>query len=174
MDTQATELIAGLKLPNPWDLTAVVGHIARERGRPIHLLPTDMRGTVLHGLWVATLRADYIAYPARVGPFKEAGIVLHELGHMLYGHPSRDLAELEGLASVSPYNPYHEDEADAFADAVLCRADAPPAPPATEQDLLRVIDTFGTDTPINDLHGTRGVRGAWRRRLHSIYPAWRR
>ncbi|MFG1872048.1 ImmA/IrrE family metallo-endopeptidase [Micromonospora arborensis] len=171
MDSQASELIERLTLPTPWDLTALVGQIARERGRAIQLIPAEMHGSVLHGLWVATPRADYIAYPARSGPFKQAAIVLHEIAHMVLQHPSRDLAELEGLTSDSPYNAAHEVEADEFAATILHRADAPPAPPQpVEHDLIRVIDTFGTDTP-NDLHGSRSLRGAVRRRLHRIHPA---
>ncbi|MFI6273184.1 hypothetical protein [Micromonospora zamorensis] len=171
MDSQASELIAALTLPTPWDLTALVGQIARERDRPIHLIPAQMHGSVLHGLWVATPRGDYIAYPARSGPFKRAGIVLHEVAHMVLGHPSRDLAELEGLTSNSPYNAAHEVEADEFAEAILRRADAPSAPlQPVDRDLVRVIDTFGSDTP-NDLHGSRGLRGVMRRRLHRVHPA---
>ncbi|MCX5070814.1 ImmA/IrrE family metallo-endopeptidase [Micromonospora lupini] len=148
----------------------MVGQIARLRGRTIQLIPAEMHG--MHGLWVATPRADYIAYPARSGPFKRAGVVLHEIAHMVLEHPSRDLAELEGLISESPYNRHHEVEANEFAAAILHRADSPPAPPQpVDQDLLCVIDTFGSDTPTYDLHGTRGFSGAVRRRLHRIYPA---
>jgi Zn-dependent peptidase ImmA (M78 family) len=173
VDANVRDLIARLTLPDPWDLTALVGQIARDRGRPIQLLSVEMRGSILHGLWVATARADYIAYPARSTPFKRTAIVLHEIAHMVLRHPSRDLAELEGVPSASPYNAAHEIEADEFAEEILRRADAPPvAPPAEPDDVLRVIDTFGTDTSTYDLHSSRSVRGALRRRLHRINPAW--
>ncbi|MFI7608522.1 hypothetical protein ACIBTV_25680 [Micromonospora sp. NPDC049366] len=160
-----------MTLPSPWDLTALVSQIARERGRPIQLLGVDLGGSALHGLWVATPRADYIAYPNRSGPFKQTAIVLHEIAHMWLEHPSRDMAELEGRASISPYNAAHEEEADELAEAILLRADAPPAPPPVEHELLRVIDTFGTDTPNDDLRGSRSLRSALRRHLHRLYAA---
>lgn len=172
MDHRAALLISGLTLPTPWDLTALVGQIARERDRPIHLMPVEMHGSVLHGLWVATSRADYIAYPARSGPFKQTAIVLHEVAHMWLGHPSRDLAELDGRVSHRPYDQRHEFEADEFAEMILRRAASPPTPPPLEpDDVLRVINTFGTGTPTDDLHRPRGLRGAVRRRIHRLHSA---
>lgn len=167
---RASRLVDALALPKPWDLNALVAQIAQRRGRTIQLLPVEMSGSTLHGLWVATPRADYIAYPDRTSGYKKDAIVLHEVAHMWLRHPSRDLAELEGRFSRSPYNRQHEDEADEFAEMTLQRAGARPAQTSGESDLMRVIDTFGLDTA-HDLHGPRLNRRSARRALHRVHPA---
>jgi hypothetical protein len=125
-----------LPIPSPWDLHEFVDSVADEQ-RPIFLLPTDTHSSVC-GLWIATDRADYIAYEQRTsGPHRDH-IVVHEVGHLALGHHGR----LERSPGAR-YADTQEQQAELFAARVLQRASRRtprPAPPS--DDLHAVLSTF--------------------------------
>ena len=78
-------------MPSPWDIDPLVERLAKERRRPIHLIPWDFASyddSADHpsGLWIPTRTADYIFFDQDALPIRREAIIGHELGHMLLGH----------------------------------------------------------------------------------------
>ena len=95
-------------IPEKGDLDDFIANVGSSRSRNITLLPSPLSGDDPSGLWIATSKRDYVAYPAAATVTRRAAIICHELAHMLLGHdPQPDEAGLEGLASsfVTHINP---------------------------------------------------------------------
>ncbi|WP_141983540.1 hypothetical protein [Saccharothrix saharensis] len=75
--------------------------MGEQRGRPIELVPLPMSASGACGLWMAGTSADYICYERDTTPVHQAHIVLHELGHILCGHPGSEPVD-SALAGVFP------------------------------------------------------------------------
>lgn len=78
-----------LDLPVPFDAEAFIAMLARERGRPIDLLPIAARPDVPCGLVVTTRHADWIVYCSDTNGLHRQHILLHEAAHILCGHTER-------------------------------------------------------------------------------------
>lgn len=94
-------ILGHLELPHPFSLDELCNRIAEQRGRPIrlHPLPKEAAETGVCGLWVGTVNVDYVFYEAQTTPLHREHIVLHELGHILFGHHS---VEGRGTTTTSP------------------------------------------------------------------------
>jgi hypothetical protein len=79
-------LVAGLDVPEPFDLESLCRQLGEQRSRPIALMPTAMAFGNLCGLWLATARSDYVFYEDDTSRLHQKHIVFHELGHLLRGH----------------------------------------------------------------------------------------
>jgi hypothetical protein len=136
-DRNTTALAAMFQLPHPWNAEEFVLGIARGRRRHIELMPTDLDGSMC-GLWVATDQADYIAYARHTSGLHRDQIILHELGHIIIGHPG---TSLDPRRPAGRYAAGHEREAELFATLILRRAgqEPPPPPPAA---LVRVAESL--------------------------------
>lgn len=75
-----------LELPDPFDIEAFIAALARERGRPIDLMPVTARPNLPCGLVVTTDRADWIVYRADTTAVHRQHILLHEAAHLVCGH----------------------------------------------------------------------------------------
>lgn len=165
-DRNAANLAGMFHLPNPWSLEDFVTCVAYVRGRHIALLPTDTAGSMC-GLWVSTDQADYIAYERNTsGPHREQ-IILHELGHMLFDHPSTALTTRR---HGPRYSDVQEREAELFATTILQRVGHPP-PPAPPAALARVAESLTFRGPH---HGAavppRAARLRYSGRVHRPRP----
>lgn len=145
-----TELATMIPIPYPWDLAAYVDAVADHRGRPITLRAVDMSGLAGTGcgtgtgLWIARRDEDLIVYDAGTSEWHIEHIILHEIGHMLFGHTRSqgEDGEVFGptiatlLPSISPesisqvlgrddYGTVREREAETFADMVMVQAMLP-------------------------------------------------
>jgi hypothetical protein len=78
--------VAGLELPDPFDAETFIDALARDRGRPIDLLPVVARPNLPCGLVITTERADWILYQADTSELHRQHILLHEAAHILCGH----------------------------------------------------------------------------------------
>ncbi|MEY9912364.1 hypothetical protein ABIA35_008625 [Catenulispora sp. MAP12-49] len=78
-----------LDLPDPFDAEVFIGVLARERGRPIGLLPTTARPDAPCGLVITTRNADWIVYCSDTNGLHRQHILLHEAAHILCGHTER-------------------------------------------------------------------------------------
>jgi Zn-dependent peptidase ImmA (M78 family) len=129
--------IRRLRIGTPLDVAALCEELAEQRGRPLHLLALTSRTSNPSGLWVAAKKADYIFYDESVGEAHRAHIVLHEIGHMVFGHagvaelddltarllaPNLDRKVVRQLLCRDSYDNEHEQEAELFATLVLMRA----------------------------------------------------
>ncbi|MFE2283101.1 hypothetical protein ACFXDJ_02840 [Streptomyces sp. NPDC059443] len=110
--------------------------IAEQRGRPIrlHPLPREAAESGVCGLWVGTASVDYVFYEAQTTPLHQEHIVLHEIGHILFGHHSLDTEETEGttradveeagvpiLLGRTNYTTRQEQEAEMLASMIRIR-----------------------------------------------------
>lgn len=180
MDTRLHQhcdaLVKQLDLPSPWHIMTFIGSLAEANGRPLHLLPVDTAGG-MHGLWVATSQADYIAYEQRTTRPHQHQIILHEVAHMLWAHPSRSLNELDTvIRSRVPYAADQEREAEATATLIMQHANSVQqagtvavAAPAMSDEVRRVLETFspGRTAPNAANPGRRRLAGG----RHSVVSA---
>lgn len=81
--------VGQLELPEPFDAEAFVDVLARDRGRPIGLLPVAAQPDVPCGLVVTTRNSDWIVYCSDTSPLHRQHILLHEAAHILCGHTQR-------------------------------------------------------------------------------------
>ncbi|MEV6570834.1 hypothetical protein [Streptomyces sp. NPDC051577] len=132
------EIILGhLDLTHPFSLDGLCARMAEQRGRPIrlHPLPKEAAESGVCGLWVGTARVDYVFYEAQTTPLHREHIVLHELGHILFGHHSLEGEESDGRAPVvlgrTNYTTRQEQEAEMLASMIRMRAAGPGPQPGT-------------------------------------------
>ncbi|EFL09476.1 predicted protein [Streptomyces sp. AA4] len=90
MRRQARTLVNSLRLPDPCDVLTLRDKVSSDRNRPIRLVPLDMHGSGLSGLWLETDEADLVVYEATAGVQHRNHIIAHEFSHMLCGHISTD------------------------------------------------------------------------------------
>jgi hypothetical protein len=124
-----------LQLPDQVELSALLARLMAIRGRPIVLRPITRRPGPC-GLWAALPARDYVFYEADTSPLHQVHIILHELAHLIWGHRSAYVLDLELLQSVLPdiepgvletvlrrahYETIEEQEAEVLASLVLRR-----------------------------------------------------
>ncbi len=129
--------LKGLGLDGDSDVDALRSALARERGRPIELVPVTT-GAGPHGLLIETDTADYIAFERDTTAVHQRHIVVHELAHLACGHHSgltrHDLVRLlmpnlkpalvRTVLSRTIFSEAEEREAELFATLFLERASA--------------------------------------------------
>lgn len=102
-------LLAKLELPAPFDLATFIEQVARRRGRPIQLV--TVQGAAAHGWlrgwWCSTRDLDLIFLDEATSGMHREHIVLHEIGHVLWGHEpvlATSAAEVERATSHLPWD----------------------------------------------------------------------
>ncbi|MEU8774425.1 hypothetical protein [Streptomyces sp. NPDC048606] len=156
------EVILGhMDLAPPLSLDTLCARIAERRGRPIrlHPLPEEAAASGVCGLWVGTDTVDHVFYEDRTTPLHREHIVLHELGHILFGHHSLDGEESDGHAPVvlgrTDYSTRQEREAEMLASMIRVRirtsgaAHARPAS-AARGALARLESAMGYERGVRD------------------------
>lgn len=158
-----SEVIDGLDLPSPWDLHEFLHRWDAERGRTTLLLPLHARTGMPSGLLFSPPGGltDYI-WHVDTSPLHRDHIVMHEVGHLLFGHAPNYESEPEVLAQIMAATMQHlgtdiarlmlgartgfvshdEQEAERFAGLVLARAGARSAPPDESMSTLHA--TWGS------------------------------
>ena len=139
--------LAGLEIPDPWDIEVFCARLAEQRGRPLHLLPMPpQKGTEkLCGLWVPCSDADYVFTKWNTSRWAWEYTVLHECGHMVLRHPPSkqvlvagwvqefipqdhwDHDKVTAILARSRFDSPQEIEAETFAELIESRANRPPA-----------------------------------------------
>jgi hypothetical protein len=150
-----------LSLPVPFDVLTLCESMARQRRRPVRLMPTLVGLGSLCGAWIAGQSEDYIFYERDTSPLHRDHIVLHELGHILCGHsgslvsadqyarllmPDLDPALIRSMLGRSGYTSRQEREAELFAELIwerVRRAERRQHPPEANEVLDRMQSTFG-------------------------------
>jgi hypothetical protein len=82
---RSSALIKALDLPATFDLSLLLERIEARRGRPILVMALPTEGTEC-GSWYTDGQRDIIVYEKRTTAFHGMHIVLHELGHLAFGH----------------------------------------------------------------------------------------
>ncbi|MGE7391127.1 hypothetical protein ACQKM2_37230 [Streptomyces sp. NPDC004126] len=120
-------ILGHLDLAAPFSLAGLCAHMADRRGRPIrlHPLPREAAESGVCGLWIGTDTVDYVFYEAHTTPLHREHIVLHELGHILFGHHWLEGGKDDGRAPVvrgrTDYTTRQEQEAEMLASMIRIR-----------------------------------------------------
>lgn len=135
-----------MPIPVPWDRNVFVENIARLRGRPIQLIPTET--AVLAdspcGLWLKRETDDVILHEIGTSNYHIDQIVCHEIGHMVLEHagspggsddvpgrieklrnillPDLDLNIVQAVFGRKNYGGDQERDAEMFASMVMIAA----------------------------------------------------
>lgn len=128
-----------ITFPNPFAIETFAASVASWRGRPIELVPSSFPPG-LHGLLVAEDTTDYLFYRSDTTPLHRRHIILHELGHVVFGHRGLNVDSLTSLlqsgadsrdaaALVARFPSHEEQEAETFATLVLERTEGASSPP---------------------------------------------
>jgi Zn-dependent peptidase ImmA (M78 family) len=121
------ELLATLSLPDPLDTRELCRQVGATRGRRIVLAPLAISAAGFSGLWLATDTTDYICFEENTSRHHQDQIILHELGHILFGHAGSETLDRffsqlgDGALRImlarrhEAYNDDQELEAETFA-----------------------------------------------------------
>lgn len=153
---RARQLVGGLDVPVPFDLSEFCRRIEQRRGRPLRLeaLP-DAHGSGFCGIYVETPTQDVVFYPAGAAAVHRDHVIVHELMHLLLGHgavgtgtriavdtaillPGLDPALVSRVLGRSNYATDDEREAELTASLVMQASASPTGstPPSRLDDLL--------------------------------------
>ncbi|MFJ9811650.1 hypothetical protein ACIRTB_25845 [Streptomyces sp. NPDC101158] len=160
------DLIQSLDLSVPFSVEDLCGQIAERRGRAIRLAPLAFPPSGPAGLLVSTGTVDYVFYEAHTTTTHQTHVVVHELGHLLWGHSSTgpglgallpediDPALIQHMLGRTHYSRPEEYAAEYFATQVLRLVSGPPldtaAVPPDTVDLVARLE--------RSLHHGRGPR----------------
>ena len=91
--------LRGIAIPRPFALDAFCAQVAEARERPLHLatLPRPTDPALPTGLWLNGEAADYVFYDGQTSELHQQQIVLHEIGHMFFGHDDEFLDDNDVL-----------------------------------------------------------------------------
>lgn len=84
------ELLRELDLAPPLDVRQLCDRLGRHRNRPIRLVSRALPTPGTFGLWIATADTDWILYQRDTTAAHQDHIILHEIGHIISGHPSNE------------------------------------------------------------------------------------
>ncbi len=159
LERQVRGILAGLEIPDPFDLRAFCASVAAGRGRDLHLhqLPQAGADGTACGLWLATDKADHVFYAAGAGWLHQQHIILHEIGHIVCDHvapppgpedvtalllPDLDPATVARVLRRSSYSAPQEQVAEMFATMLNERAASAVARPPADPVLGNLYDAL--------------------------------
>lgn len=139
MRRHCARLVRDINVPVPFDAEALCREVGDRLGQPIHLLPVAMPADGPSGLVISGTRAHYLCYDSGTRPLHQQHIIAHELGHLIAGHTSGHVEDIEAgasalLSTLDPgvvrqalardagYDRREEAEAEIIADLLLQRA----------------------------------------------------
>lgn len=159
-------LVAGLEIPDPFDVDAFCAQIAAARGREIRRVARPLADG-LYGLWCATATYDLVVCESRTSPLHQIHILLHELSHLLCGHhpapvmddelsrlllPDLDPGLVRQVLGRTRYSDVEEREAELVASLILERVSrcAPDPqwsiPPGADDVVTRLVQALSPQT----------------------------
>jgi hypothetical protein len=152
---QCEALVATLEIPDPFDLDAFCSQLGDEQGRPIQQLAMPLPAAGPCGLLLSTDDVDVVIFEQHTTLWHQRHIVLHELGHILWGHaremspatsrkllPHLDPDMVRRMLGRTNYSELEEHQAEMVASLILERvirwAPATTYLQALDEALLRV------------------------------------
>ncbi|MBV8347441.1 MAG: hypothetical protein JOZ49_07890, partial [Mycolicibacterium sp.] len=133
-------LVGSLTIPTPWHLGALIDVVARDRGKPIRLIPYTGLSTAGQpcGIWIGRKTDDIIVYDDTTSGYHGEQIILHELGHLLLEHhngpknadavsiqellPDIDPGTVSHVLGRSAYDSEQESQAELFASLMMSQS----------------------------------------------------
>lgn len=167
LEKRCQELISALDIPEPFELTEFCHRLERKLGRAIHLVPITTPSGSPCAMWVRTARTDYIFHDRGISLLHRQHIILHEIGHILFGHkdgppfaqglaqlilPDLEAELIESILGRTAYTRQEELEAETFADLTLLVVQRPryrdaevalPRSPETAEIICRIEKAVG-------------------------------
>lgn len=139
MRRHCARLVRDIRVPVPFDAEVLCREVGGRLGQPIHLLPVEMPADGPSGLVISGDRAHYLCYDSGTRPLHQQHIIAHELGHLIAGHTSGHVEDIEpgapallstldpsvvrqALARDASYDRREEAEAEIIAELLLQRA----------------------------------------------------
>ncbi len=145
-------------------MRALTERLAADRGRPIHLLPLPAAPGNPTGLCISAAEAEYVFYESDATGIHREHIILHELGHLVFGHtgalsltdltarllaPSVDPRMVRTMLGRHDYSDESEREAEMFATLILARTGSGPmvstVPEPLPEAIVRLQHVLGPD-----------------------------
>lgn len=163
-DPDFEDLLASIKIPQPFDIQVFCDTVAAERRRALHLhsVPGISGTDAPCGVWIATEKADHIFHEAATSPLHQDHIILHEIAHMLLGHasiidevrpgsgglfPDIDPATVISVLNRASYATRDERDAERLAGLIANRADRSHRNSRTAHDqVLQRLDNVLSDS----------------------------
>ena len=133
-------LVGSLAIPTPWDVAALIDVVARDRGKPIRLIPYTGLSAAGQpcGIWIGRKTDDIIVYDGTTSGYHGEQIILHELGHLLLEHhnapqntdavsirellPDIDPGTVSHVLGRSAYDSDQESQAELFASLIMSQS----------------------------------------------------
>ena len=133
-------LVGSLTMPTPWDLSALIDVVARDRGKPIRLIPYSGLSAAGQpcGIWIGRKTDDIIVYDDTTSGYHGEQIILHELGHLLLDHhngprnadavsirellPDIDPGTVSHVLGRGAYDSEQESQAELFASLMMSQS----------------------------------------------------
>lgn len=126
-------LLRELDIRPPLDVRQLCARLAGRRGRPIRLVEHPIKVPGPFGLWFMTESTDVIFYQRETTRPHQDHIILHEIGHIIAGHPSDSggdqageeprpddgPADATGVLRRTCYDSVYEREAELIATIIL-------------------------------------------------------
>ena len=104
--------------------------LERVRERPIVFVPRHMPATVF-GAWIFAADTDYVFYETDTPPLHQAHIRLHEMAHMLLGHPTVQVDAQKTHALLRGTSAHLTS-----IDSLLLRCNLPEKDPVDKSDIV--------------------------------------
>lgn len=160
--------LAGLEIPDPFDIDVLCDNLAALRGRPLHVLPLPEGAPkgMPCGMWMGTGSADFVWYDASTSRAHADHIIAHELAHMLCDHfgpadevlstslaPQIDPSTVKLMLGRTRYDTEQEREAELMAS--LLTAPAAAAPDVEGRVLSRLHENLFAPTRNRRIGGAR-------------------
>lgn len=154
------QTLAGLDLPDPFDIDALCLRLGQQRGRPIYLVPVALPLGGACGMLASTEEFDAIFFQQNTNRLHQAQIKGHEIAHLICGHravsvdgtgaalllPDLDPALVRTMMNRSDYTVDEEREAEVLASLLLERTSSwtpQRQPPDVESMTHRLMRSLG-------------------------------
>lgn len=126
------ERLQELGLSAPFSSQSFCQALAARRGKPLQVCPATSYASPW-GVWIGTDAVDYIFFEQDTSPLHQEHIILHEAGHILFGHAPTQLADTDLLRRLLPnippetilrvllrgsYSEFEEQEAEVLATII--------------------------------------------------------
>lgn len=95
-------IVDSLDIPAPFHLQTFCDRLQECRGRPLTLRPFAMPPGSPSGVCLSTQGTDYIFYESSTSSLHQQHIVLHEIGHLLWGHQTAMMGSEQALQLLLP------------------------------------------------------------------------
>ncbi|MDS1270920.1 hypothetical protein RIF23_11480 [Lipingzhangella sp. LS1_29] len=100
---KCNDILRNINIPAPFEINRFCDNIAKHTGRDLKLLPVKELGSPAPcGMLLSTKEMDYIFYEPNTSRLHSDHIILHEIGHILWGHMRSIHSDGELLARLMP------------------------------------------------------------------------